>query len=259
MNISFVLIGPEHEQIDLVTDLIRTRFPTSEIILSTCNEYERPERLNVDKYLVNKDPGELPNGNLKNVNRNIVNSVNGINEAKYPLVCRLRNDLLLLEINFEELLAESAAKKVNPHYKIFDKNIICNDLYCVNPIGPYQLAYHFGDWFCLGYKWDLLQLFNTPLLPESECTIADGKNRWRCEQIFFAKLVEKYGATTLKYDSEMSEQIVRDHMNFFLNNFVVFSTYLNLHSVKYFVPRESGYPLMIDRKFYKYLLEHWHD
>jgi hypothetical protein len=258
-KISFVLIGPEHEQVDLVTDIIRYKFPHSEIIVSTCNPYDKPERLNADKYLVNEDPGELDNGNLKNVNRNIVNSVNGILEASHPLVCRLRNDLLLLGVDFEKLLEERASKIINPKYKIFDQNIVCNDLYCVNPLGPYKLAYHFGDWFCLGSKDDLLRLFNHPLLTNEDCVTPEGQNKYRCEQVFFARLLEKYGVPRLKYDADISEEITWNHFNYFMNNFIVCQTYMNFHSTKYFIPRESGYPLMIDRPFYEHLVRHMHD
>lgn len=254
MDISFVLIGPEHEQLDLVADTIRYKFPDSEIILSTCNPYEQPERVGANKYLVNTDPGELPNGNLKNVNRNIVNSVEGIKAASNSLVCRLRNDLILSNINFEQLLNESLYKRTYSKYLIFKHNIICNDLYCVNPIGPYKLAYHFGDWFCLGHKEDLLTLFDTPLLTPDECTLPDGKNKYRCEQVFLARLFRKFGAKEIQFDTDLDDQIISDHFMYFLNNFIVCPTYLNMHSVKYSIPRESGYPLMIDRAFYEFLL-----
>ena len=157
---------------------IRQHFPKAELIFSTWKNSEIPKGLDVDVVVFNNDPGGQPLslavqkktgkpfGN--NVNRQIVSSLGGIQVASRPYVLKARTDMVFYSNKCLDWWNRATHR--NPAHSAFKERMLgyaFGTRKARNPSGVLNLQYHPGDWFYLGLKEDMVDLFDIPLCPES--------------------------------------------------------------------------------------------
>lgn len=144
----------------------RELLPGCEIILSTWKG-EVVDLLEADRVIFNDDPGgqasKIPNGVTNNVNRQIVNTIAGLREAKNDLVLKLRSDIVLTGRRFLDRFHALAPPPKES--RIFERRIVSNNLSSRNPrhFPQTPLPYHPSDHAHFGLKSDLFTFWDVPL------------------------------------------------------------------------------------------------
>lgn len=213
---------------------IRKRLPGAEIILSTW-EGSPIDELDYDKLVLNKDPGSFFMNNThsayNNVNRQIVSTYAGLKKSDRKFAIKIRSDMELTGHGFLEYFDRYPCR--NKQYAIFNKRIIINNKYCVNPelLG---MPFHISDWFMFGLREDVLKLWDIPLQNEKNARYfesrkapADGIQldvlyRWAPEQYIWKSCIEKNGHTlSFNYYGDVHNNNIQLSILYLINNFTV--------------------------------------
>lgn len=172
-----------------VLDSAIKAFPKGEIILSTW-EGSDVSGLNFDKVVLSKDPGcvtldevaNVPN----NINRQLVSTRNGLEQASNPYCLKIRTDILIEDTDFLNEFAKWDSISPPLHFK--NRILICN-YYTRNP-RIYPLPFHPSDWVLFGRTEDLKKYFSAPL--ESAGEIQWFKTHKREKKGFYTNLLTRY-------------------------------------------------------------------
>lgn len=227
---------------------IRKQFPKAEIILSTW-EGSETGGLHYDKLVLSRDPGshifDDSRGRFLNVNRQIVSAFNGIRRATRKYVLKVRSDMYFINNRALSLLKGDLQRCVE--YKVSRHRVIITNISTVNPAKAYQCPFHACDWFFLGTKEDLIDIFDIPLMPSPEYTRwyeshpfpvnhPDRTNlsRYNPECYIWSSYLKKYLDLTFNHTSDNSSENVAISEWIFANNTIIYSAYqLGFKSLKY--------------------------
>ncbi len=153
---------------------IRRALPGAEIILSTW-EREVVDGLDYDVLVQSPDPGgqPRPDGLMHNINRQIVSTLNGLQQASKIYAVKMRTNSLLENPKF---LEQYDKRPLNPQYpKLFRNWVVSTELYSRNPAKTDCIRLFLpSDIFFFGLRRDLLNLWDIPLHPDQYVT-----SRWR--------------------------------------------------------------------------------
>lgn len=160
-----------------VCESARKFFPDAEIILSTW-EGARTEGLVYDKLVLSKNIDMTyiirPDGNLcpNTVNHQIITSLQGISAASRRYVIKTRSDTVFTGDACTSYMSRFCRYSKDEKWRIFRNRIVALPTYnyrrgCVFP-------YNICDWFFLGTKEDLLNLFDIPLMPLEKLIVRPG-------------------------------------------------------------------------------------
>lgn len=185
-DISVVIQGPvKREYITQCVDSIKRLLPESEIILS-CWEGEDISEIIVNKIILNKDPGtDIQNkhsGIMNNINRQIVSTIAGIEQATGKFVLKMRTDICLLGTEF--LQEYDGYPKRTDEMRYFNNRLMICSYYSRNP-RIIDVPYHYSDWICFGLKEDVKKFYNVPLQDKQEA-------QWFLEHEKRTKLYKNY-------------------------------------------------------------------
>ena len=171
-EISVIVQGPIHKQGTKKTlKSIRKYLPNAEIILSTW-ENSNVDGLDFNILVLNKDPGvtifENKENKTNSINRIIISSKNGIENATRKYVLRIRSDLILKNANILKLTDDFNVR--DNKVSLFKQRIFAYDIFsikydCKNNVRQ-RMLFHISDWCYFGLKEDVLELFNLPLVLE---------------------------------------------------------------------------------------------
>lgn len=243
-NITVVLQGSIKSKfyglscVEISVASIRKLMPSCKIILSTWEGEKVPKNLLVDKIIYNNDPSYYTRdctetGKKNNVNRQIVSTIEGINEVETSLVLKLRTDFILTNLNF--IKEFNKYRKFDKKYRIFERRILCSMFDTRMPYGQYyNLPFHVGDLFYFGLKDDLKNLFEIPLVTNKEFTwFADhtnivpdtfAKNKYNAEQSIWINCLKKNNRKVkCEYSTHINEEIAVESDKYLVNNFEPFS------------------------------------
>lgn len=182
-DISIVVQGPvlmesayniTHETTKTVCARVRKLFPKSEIILSTWHG-AHSDGISYDKLVLNDDPGAVwflyrdENSRL-NTNRLIVSTINGIKAATRKYVLKLRSDLFVGSKSFLEFFDQFPS--YDDSHKCVQSRILAFSIHSLrrerNLGMEAHRPYHISDWAYFGYREDLYNLYDVPLVNEPE-------------------------------------------------------------------------------------------
>lgn len=154
---------------------IREHLPGAEIILSTW-EGTNIEGLDYDQVLLNRDPGGYDYWNQEytikgNTNRQIYSTIQGLRTAKGKYAAKIRTDFVFESAGFISWFNKYPAR--NDEYSFFESKVICCDNFSRDPRYQHRLSFlrlvlHPSDFFFFGYKDDLIDLFDIPLMTRAE-------------------------------------------------------------------------------------------
>lgn len=147
-------------------------FPGAEIILSTWEGTEIQKEildLNSIKIIYNVDPGsgirkDKPLA-YHNVNRIIKSSIEGLKNARGKYCIKTRSDMIFDSATCLHYFSRYNGRIEN--YSIFEDKIIVSNQTSINPnYGP-RLLYHICDWFFLGRRDDLIDLYEIDFIDDN--------------------------------------------------------------------------------------------
>jgi hypothetical protein len=271
-QLSIVLQGPAHfskkdRQATLLSiQSVRRYFPNAELILSTWKRAKLPPKLDVDCVVFNQDPGGQPlslvvnkrtgKPTLNNINRQIVSSYGGIRVASRAYVLRVRSDMIFTSAKCLDWWGMATHRC--EEQKLFKQRVIGyagGTRKGQNPSEIFELQYHPGDWFFLGLKEDLLDLFDIPLCPES-CVHYLLKNyitpaswapwethRWYPEMYLWVTYLQKKGVpVTIQHCFDTRRENDRPSLQSLVNNFLLLDyEQLSFVNAKYLFPWVGGH------------------
>ncbi|WP_281083254.1 WavE lipopolysaccharide synthesis family protein [Klebsiella quasivariicola] len=254
------VMGPDGEpDMRVIRNLRRTRaaFPLAEIILST---WQAPlatvERLKhrlsglAVRLVMSPDPGPLIGEDtagkyVTNLNRMLLSSRAGLEEATRPLAVKLRTDCWLsrrrlLSLLETQVLAVPREVPRDPAYRVFRGRVVNASRFARDARGSLPYLFHPGDIFLAGYTEDLrlffsakpatAELFRPARMPGLWCP-------WRYvpEQWCWLSAIHKVtGSWVYDGNFEYSPANVMASEQWYLANFVPYSCFtLGLHWPKY--------------------------
>lgn len=180
-DISIVVQGPILSQskfgitqktTQVICERLKKLFPESELILSTW-EGESAAGIPYDLALFNSDPGAswfdyYNHDNLNNCNRLIISTLAGVKAATRKYVLKVRSDLYLVNKKFLKYFSLYPA--YNEEYKFVKSRIISFSMWSIQghktPVFTMHKPFHISDWAYFGYKEDLINLYDVPLIEE---------------------------------------------------------------------------------------------
>jgi len=232
----------------VMTNIATTRrqFPDDEIILSTwnLNLKIREELLGQlqplkVRLVESQDPGPLvyqqKNARwITNVNRMIVSSRQGIRQARYELVIKLRTDSLLYQSDIRDILLRRQEDERNfprdPEYALFRQRVINGNVFARNARGHMPYLFHPGDIFLAGNREDLLDLFDIPLADSSVfevcfCFSIFSLMRYVPEQYLWVRYIEKIkGRVEFPGNAVFTETLRERSEKYYVSNFIPYSS-----------------------------------
>lgn len=228
-DISVIVQGAVNEEItSLCIDSIRKFLPNAEVILSTwenCNI----KGLSPDKLVMSKDPGfhlysNDPNNKiLNNINRQLVSSLAGLNLSEKKYAFKIRTDFILTGNSFLKFFKTFDA--FEPTYKIFKEKLLACSYFSRNPRLSKSYPFHPSDIAFFGLTEDLINIFDIPLMPDSEELYWGSNNifytRYVPEQYIFLNFLRKNGKEIL-CDYQHHEHMItaEETERYFISNFI---------------------------------------
>lgn len=245
-EIAVVIQGGVSDKYTLeVLQSIKKHLPGSFIILSTWEGTK--EIKGVDLQINNTDPGATilnKEGQLNNINRQIVSTINGLKEAirlGYNYALKIRTDTKLTSCNFKQYFGKFDFRW--NQFKLFEERIvICNKYVRPSIIFPF----HISDWALFGKSTDLFNLFDippepslytdwfrhNPLTAEHKTHIfKDFRHRYCAEQYIWTKCLSKKFNIKFEHMFDFSNDNTTISDLALSNNFVVLSD--NQFGIKY--------------------------
>ncbi|TBL69141.1 WavE lipopolysaccharide synthesis family protein [Hafnia alvei] len=216
--LSIVVQGPVGAQgtlsADVWNNLRRTRrvFPESEMIVSTWHKSPDADALLAEqlgklgiRLVLSPDPGALvykdsSGSHLTNLNRLLLSSRVGLEQATRPLAVKLRTDSYLKSRQIVDklqcLVLSDGNFLRNNDYSVFSQRVINASLFARDVRGSLPYLFHPGDILLAGYREDVLMFFSAPLAdhtlfhPASAAGLWSG---WRFvpEQYFWVQAIYK--------------------------------------------------------------------
>lgn len=146
-------------------------FPGAEIVLSTWAGSVLPEEFIQNKcikIIYNIDPGSGIRKDkpitFHNVNRIIISSLEGLKVSTRKYCIKTRSDMVFSSSFC--LLYLSRFNIRNEVYSLFNDRIVVSNQTSINTTFGPKLLYHICDWFFLGWKHDLIKLYDIELFDD---------------------------------------------------------------------------------------------
>lgn len=232
---------------------LKKLFPESELILSTWKG-ENTEGIPYDKLILSEDPGATWfNYNdrkiLNNCNRLITSTFAGIKAATKKYVFKVRSDLFLVNKKFLKYFDKFDL--YNEEFKFVKSRILAfslNTLYGHRTkLFKMHRPFHISDWAYFGYKSDLLNLYDIPLVEEPQFSQwflqrckpffdIEPERLWKMppEQYVTSSFLKKYIPLKLEHTVDISNNNRKLSSQLLTNNFLILDqTQFFLISLKY--------------------------
>lgn len=228
-DISFVIQGElKFDIYPRITKNIRKFFPDAEIVLATYKTTDITG-LDYDKVALVEDPGyfpynDQPKAKPNNVNRQIATTLAGLKAATRKFAFKLRSDFIINGNGFLDFFDKFP--KSDPKYKVFENKILSPVFFARNPRkGQKPLPFHPSDIAFFGLRSDLLNLFDIPLMQQSETAYYKYKkeknNRYVPEQHLWINCLRKNGKDIkCDHQRDCNTSIAEETERYSVSNFI---------------------------------------
>ncbi|WP_290873651.1 WavE lipopolysaccharide synthesis family protein [Aquabacterium sp.] len=238
-DISVVIQGSiEPIPLKKCVDSILKHLPDCEIILSTWEGSQANITFPLNKIILNTDPGAKPissGGALNNTNRQIVSTINGVNEASRPYTLKFRSDCVLNGVGFIEAFGKYTTR--SSEHKLFQEKIVAPRYASRIETAKRPYLFHPADIALFGLTTDIKRLFDIDLVTQQEfewaknCTNPSTKAalmerdllcKWVPEQHIFIKALVKGGfKINLEHAAESTPQLATLSQKLLINNYII--------------------------------------
>lgn len=225
-QITFLIQGPISKLIYKTTANIKEYFPNSKIIISNCSTTEfKPN--GIDLILKPDDPGffyysKEDGAKVNNINRQIVTTGAGLEHVQTKYCFKLRSDFLITGKNF--LKHYNSYPKYEADYRIFKEKLLSCCYFARNPTSRMPFPFHISDLCFFGLTEDIKNLFDIPLMTESEAyweTKGHVYNKYVPEQFLFINCLKKNGKKiNCDYHNDVTQSNIIETEKYFASNFV---------------------------------------
>lgn len=228
-DITFLIQGQFNEAIKPNLENINKLFPGSKVIFSTV-ESSREVEFKVDKFIVSEDPGNFhyskqEGSGLNNINRQLVNTINGLRAVETKYAFKLRSDFIIYSRDFLNCY-DSFVFTLNDS-SFFSHHILACSYFTRSPRSARPYPFHISDLCFFGLTTDLLNLFDIPLMPDCEVEVKKNdlsflQNRYFPEQYLFINFLRKVGReVNCEFTNDVNEQNIIDTEKLFAFNFIL--------------------------------------
>jgi len=143
---------------------VRCVLPEAEVVLSTWRGSD-VRGLPADRVVINDDPGPTPSRDashvVNNVNRQVVTTRAGLEQASRPMALKLRSDMLLEHDGMLRLFGGWPARATE--LRVLRERVLLPTFYSFNPRRVYsRFPYMVSDWCHFGLTEDLREIWSTP-------------------------------------------------------------------------------------------------
>lgn len=223
-KISVVIQGPIYDDMTKKScQSIRENLPGAEIVLSTWKG-SQVQDLDYDILVENEDPGNftfvlpkvMDNGTdlyPMNINRQIVSTKNGIENATRQFVCKMRSDSILTGAGFLDAYIKYNNPISQPYNKLLTHRVIT--LTSVNPKRYFPFCFYLCDWFFFGLKDDVFNMWNIPLVKEEDLKLSklDGRyymvDNFGNEQYMWLGFLKKFMDISIRNGYDLNRELLR--------------------------------------------------
>jgi len=211
MKLDIVMQGPIWEITPKAAEYYLKSSFVNSVIISTWENENIPYNNNPKiVYIKNKKPEE---NDKSNVNMQIVSSLEGIKITSSDLVLKIRTDEVILHDSLE-MLFNFIKNGINDHDLIFfNKTKPKGNLYFISMSNKHP--FHPKDHIVCGYREDVLNFFNIPLLPKELHRVDDDFNKNIRPETYFGGMYFKqfYPEEMIKFFKNYKEYLVDNPTN----------------------------------------------
>ena len=251
-NLSVIVSGPilgtEDDQSYFTRQTcqsVRNFLPTAEIVLSTWNDAS-VDGLSYDKLVKSSDPGP----NEGNINRQICSRLAGLKEASNEYVLCIRSESIIQNLNFLSYLDQFEAH--GGEFFFLRHRIIIPASY---PAIRGEL-FHIGDWYFLGHKEDLMELWTIPYMDDSKYNNSNDDILYNPHRYLITSFVKKYYPLKFEKNDDINEKNKKIYEAVIAENFVVTGFYeYGITSLKY--PLSGSFFSKLFHKEVGYTFNEW--
>lgn len=232
IDITFVVQGDVRDTTVLLFKDIRDLYPSSKIVFSTVNIYDKSDILeHVDDYVEIPDPGKLPSytkydpARENNINRQIISSRAGISLVKTKYAVKIRSDMRI-----------TGTGLINVFQRVGDDSrLLVSTLFTRHPYGLNRYLYNVSDWLVFGRTELLLKLFtlddvslndavwfqNNSHRKFSSYSAKRFRSRFSPEQYLFIPYARGKGYKTPSFLNEFDSDLQKEYETFIGNELIV--------------------------------------
>lgn len=232
---------------------VEQNFPDTKIILSTWLECKKDinedfKKISNLSFVFSDDPGGhrvRPNSFL-NVNRLIVSSQEGLKNVKTEYTLKIRSDIFFKNRIIIDYFQKYKNIDTGKKYKIYKERILFSNQTFLHP-NRIPILYHPCDWLVMGKTESLVNMFEIPLMENSEFTwflnkkkpedsLTPGNlSRYMSEDYLGFKFVKKHFSDACHEDYyDFSRKDYDLWINLIKNNFIIMpNKMMGLVSLKY--------------------------
>lgn len=245
-DISVIVQGNYNKKTEIELKSIRKFLPDCELILSTWEQSNITNAKKLcDKIILSKDPGAIclcsRTKKTNSINRIILSSKKGVEQATRKYILRLRSDLMLVNDNVLHLIDEYPCR--NKDISLFKERIFTYELYSIKfeeyAEKKYYTPFHISDWCLFGLAEDIKLFHNNfeqviepdfskyfSIHREEYCIFNDVwyTRTWRMspEQYMVSENAKKvYPNLKFKHCLDINEDVIEASSQFIVNNFLI--------------------------------------
>ena len=222
-ELSVVISGPVLSFSERACASVRQKLPNAEIVFSTWIG-EDVSRLDYDKLVQSNDPG----ANEGNINRQICSRLAGISAAGRKYVLAIRSESVINKLDFLQFM--DRFESYDEKYRFVEHRIIIPASY---PASRGEL-FHIGDWYFLGYRDDLLRLWDIPYMNDSLYNKKTDDLLYNPHRYLITAFTRKFYPLHFEEKRDITPENRRIYEAVLANNFVITGFYeYGISSLKY--------------------------
>ena len=248
---------------------IRKCLPNAEIILSTTDSTVI-KISGYDKLILTEDPGayfiDRKNNVYNNINRQIVSTRAGLENASRPYSLKFRTDMTLKGVEWLNYFGKYDLEKPATYFK--NRVLVC-DFYTRNPrIMP--VAYHPSDWIMFGWTEDLKRYYAVDLqdkyeilwfdhFPKKKHIFAHMLSRYTPEQYLCINFLKQFKMINFQNYYDNSPENICETERFFAENLVIlnYGEQIQITFEKYSPNRYHDSFSLVHNKDWQILFNHY--
>lgn len=234
-DISVIVQGPLYgEHTEECLRSVRKLLPDAELILSTWEGSEVPALWpQPDVLLLNKDPGSVdytqhyPEGfirvfiaNIRNFNRQLVSTLQGLRHASRPYALKIRTDSVLTGTGFLDVYDRYPRR--GRELALFRERVVSTEAFSPQ---RNRATFFVQDFAYFGRNDDLQLYYNVPHVPHQDDPAMDFKRLARdyllqAEEYLCTQAFRKVGRIAARHGFLTTPEDVQNASIFILNNFI---------------------------------------
>jgi hypothetical protein len=216
-------------------EITRATLPGARVILSTWQNTEVPDSIEVDEVVRSEDPGTLPpikfdDVGSNNINRQIVSTLAGLSKVKTKYAIKLRTDSFLEHDGFLKNYV-----KFNEQFPSGSDRILTSSFFTIDPFVFEHMPFHTSDWFHFSTTSELIKYWSRPLVTQEEAAFYENNRHARhssyldkkfrtmlaVEQYLCVAYAKQFGYDTPGFHNDCRKSVLKDFQRFLASHIMI--------------------------------------